>query len=210
MDQDTELKFYNQKLHYIKVLSGLLPEANWNQELLEQGDIKAGFIKGYNNILFPGGIGEIVEFFEDYYDKMMLELLNKVSTPQRTKEKIALALKIRIKECVTKSTLLKNSIYFAKPQNFIQGFKIAFKTVNQIWQYAGDNSIDFNYYTKRGLLFSVYIPSILFYLEDKSEGWQDTDEFIIESLKNIEKIASIKKVFKLPKLEDIPILRLFS
>ena len=43
--------------------------------------------------------------------------------------------------------------------------------VDDIWFYAGDRSVDSNWYTKRALLASVYKTTELFMIQDTSEGW---------------------------------------
>ena len=42
--------------------------------------------------------------------------------------------------------------------------------VDDIWFYAGDKSVDSNWYTKRMLLASIYKTTELFMLQDESEG----------------------------------------
>ena len=96
------------------------------------------------------------------------------------------------------------------PTNIISGTEVACRSCDIIWKYAGDKSSDFNYYTKRGLLLSVYAAAQVFYFGDNSENHKDTKDFIKNALDNIINIASFKNNIKMPKIEDIPIARLFS
>ena len=112
-------------------------------------------------------------------------------------------------EVAPKNTLLNNSSYFAIPTNLLSGNESACRSCDLIWKYAGDKSTDFNYYTKRGLLLPVYISAKAYYIADNSMDHEKTKEFIRNSLDNIINIASFKSKINMPKMEDIPILRLF-
>ncbi len=208
---DTYEGYHNLKILFTESLEDLLAFDDWSDSLLIEAEAKSGFAKGYRHILFPNGLSEIIDFLEEQYDQKMLELLSGRARPQKIRDRIELALKIRIKEYVPKLVHFKNSVYFAKGPNTIVALKIALRSCNLIWRYAGDQSVDYNYYTKRSLLLTVYITSIIYYIQDNSSGNIDTDGYITESLADIINITSkFKNIFKLPKLVDIPIIRLFS
>ncbi len=306
-----EEKYHSLKVQFVQTLPKLLAFSQWNNKLLADTEEECGFVKGYCHIIFPGGIREVVDFFENWQDQNMLNLLSQQETPTKIRDKIDLALRIRIKDCIANPTNitpnsqtftseedvkpeqsdpvlchsgesrnldsrlrgndnlqrgngklqcgngklqrgndnlqrgndnlqlphrsnsaprnndslhtnqvsyidsklvhLRNRSYFTTPSNSIFATKIAFRTCDLIWRYAGDKSIDYNYYTKRGLLLSVYITSILYYIQDESENNIDTDKYITKSLSNIITMTSkCKNILKLPNLVDIPIIRLFS
>ncbi len=204
-------KYYGYKVQFIEAIATLPKVEDWNEQLLIDAELLCNFAKGYSHILFPGGIREIIDFSEEYYDQKMLELLSAVTPVGKVRENIAKALQIRIKTCVPKKIHLINSVYFATPTNTIFAGQMAFRTCDVIWRYVGDKSIDHNYYTKRSLLLGVYVSSVIYYCQDESANSLDTDEYIAESLSDIINVTSkLKSMMKLPKLVDIPILRLFS
>lgn len=204
-NMNTQEEYLIKKISFIQSFLELLPFSEWNDKLLEEAEEKCRFAKGYSLILFPNGLPEIVEFFESYLDNIMLEDLSKQKTPSKIRDKISLAVKTRIK-AVAPIIHSKNAAYFAL--NPFQGTEVAFHSCDAIWQYAGDKSVDYNYYTKRGLLLSVYISSILFYIQDESENYIDTDKFIETSVENIVKAFSQMK--KLLDPSNIPIIRMFT
>lgn len=194
-----------KKISFVQSLLELLPFNEWNNKLLEEAEGKCGFAKGYSLIIFPEGLSEIVEFFESYLDNILLESLSKIEEPVKIREKISLAVKVRIKS-VPPIIHSKNAAYFAL--NPMQGTEVVFRSCDAIWRYTGDKSLDFNYYTKRGLLLSVYVSSILFYIQDESESYIETDKFIETSVENIVKTFSQMK--KLLDPSNIPIVRMFT
>lgn len=196
---------YIKKLSFVQSLLELLPFNEWNSKLLEEAGKKCGFAKGYALIVFPEGLSEIIEFFENYLDNILLESLAKIEEPAKIREKISLAVKIRVKT-VLPIIHSKNAAYFAL--NPIQGTEVAFRSCDAIWRYAGDKSLDFNYYTKRGLLLSVYVSSILFYIQDESDNYIETDKFIETSVENI--VKTFAQMKKLLDPSNIPIVRMFT
>ena len=206
-----EEKYAAEKQRFVAEAQELLLFNYWSQALLESISQHCGFDKDYHYLLFPDGIREVVEFFENWQDqKMILQLQEQDQIVQlRIREKIALALQIRIKN-IPKLIHIRNNAYFILPENIFFAMKMAWNSCNLIWYYAGDTATDFNHYSKRGLLVSVYLSSILFYIADESENAVDTDRFIDDSLENIINIAKLKNFAKLPELSSIPILRLFT
>ncbi|AFC70977.1 COQ9 family protein [Rickettsia australis] len=194
-----------KKISFVQSLLELLPFNEWNNKLLEEAEEKYGFAKGYALIVFPEGLSEIIEFFESYLDNIMLESLKTIEEPAKIRDKISLAVKIRIKT-VLPIIHSKNAAYFAL--NPMQGTEVAFRSCDAIWRYTGDKSLDFNYYTKRGLLLSVYIPSILFYIQDESENYIETDQFIDTAVENI--VNTFSQMKKLLDPSNIPIVRMFT
>lgn len=203
-------KHENAKELFLSSLSKALTDNCWSKNILLKTNEECGFTPGYYYILFPNGLKEIVTAYEKRQDMHMIELLTKEEKPKKIRQMIAKALEIRLTRIGSKKAALNQSSYFMIPTNLIQGLECAGATCDTIWRFAGDKSTDFNYYTKRGLLLSVYLSAQAYYFADESEGHQKTKEFIDTSLDNIINIASLKNRFKLPSIEDIPILRLFS
>jgi len=206
-----EEKYLALRAQFMQSILNLLPFRDWSEQLIAEAEVTCGLTFGYHYILFPQGLSEIIEYFEEWQDRRMLELLNNHETPKKIREKILLALKIRIKECSSKLIHVKNGAYFAMPTNIIFATRLGFRTCDVIWHYAGDNSTDHNYYTKRSLLLSVYLSAVMYYINDESEDYANTDKFVAESLDNIINISlNLKTILKPPDISTIPILRLFS
>lgn len=201
--QKARQEFFNQ-------IATLLPEMEWGQGIISAAEQKCEFLPNYHHILFPEGTMQIMEGFESWQDDQMLAILEKEEKKPKVREKIQRALEVRLLEIVPKAVILKQNALFLLPNNLLLGTNCYSKTCDTIWRYAGDKSDDFNYYTKRGLLFTVYALVRLFYLVDDSKDYSKTKEFIATSLDNIINIASIKNKINFPNMEDIPIFRLFS
>ena len=150
-------------------------------------------------------------FFEDLDKRFLTEIKSKINKITKTNEKIFFLLNKRFQvEKKNKDLIKKFFIHLIKDNNSSKVLTYIYSVSDIMWKYANDRSVDFNYYTKRGLLLSVYTSSRIFYIADNSEGFIKTKEFIATSLERIINIAKIKGKIKLPSSEDIPILRLMS
>ena len=85
----------------------------------------------------------------------MLSRLKRLKTEKmRTRDKIAKAVRIRLEELTPHKAAARATLkYLSLPQNLPLGSSMLFRTVDEIWYFAGDRSTDYNYYTKRGASF---------------------------------------------------------
>lgn len=207
--KDISGKHLTAKNKFCQLLSTHLTSSGYSKELLNQINDECGFSKNYYLILFQKEVSDIAKYFEDWQDQQMLEFLLSHEKPAKVREQIAAALIYRIINVAPKEALLAQSSFFLLPENIIDGNCAAWQTCDHIWHYAGDKATDFNHYTKRGLLFSVYLAAKTYYFADESEGYEKTKIFIKDALDNIINIASLKNRIGLPGLENIPFVRLF-
>ncbi|HEX8841870.1 MAG TPA: COQ9 family protein [Sphingomicrobium sp.] len=80
----------------------------------------------------------------------------------------------------------------AMPQNVPQALRTGWRTADLMWRIAGDTSTDFNHYTKRMTLGVVYASTMLVWLDDQSEGWQETAAFLDRRIDDVMKIEKLK------------------
>ena len=97
-----------------------------------------------------------------------------------------------IKYCVIKPILIFRSSYYFS---------------DLVWKEINDSSIDFNYYTKRGILSKIYMKSLFYWI--KTKNLSDTNVYIarqIASIKIIGKLKSYKEIV-LEKVSSIDLIK---
>jgi len=82
-----------------------------------------------------------------------------------------------------------------QPQNLPISVKLIAELMDEIWYYSGDTSTDFNWYTKRAILAGVYTSTELYMLNDKSEGFNETWQFLDRRIENIMDFSKAKADF---------------
>jgi ubiquinone biosynthesis protein COQ9 len=80
----------------------------------------------------------------------------------------------------------------AMPQNVPQALRSGWRTADLMWRIAGDTSTDFNHYTKRMTLGAVYASTLLVWLDDQSEGWQESAAFLDRRIEDVMKFEKLK------------------
>lgn len=80
----------------------------------------------------------------------------------------------------------------AMPQNVPLALRISWRSADLMWRIAGDNSTDFNHYTKRMTLGAVYGSTLIAWLDDDSEGWIDTAAFLDRRIDDVMKFEKFK------------------
>ena len=84
----------------------------------------------------------------------------------------------------------------AMPQNVPTGLKMGWRTADVMWRIAGDTSTDYNHYTKRMMLGGVYASTLLVWLDDQTEGWNETGAFLDRRIDDVMKIEKLKADWK--------------
>ncbi|MBP7190426.1 MAG: COQ9 family protein [Rickettsiaceae bacterium] len=181
-----------KKNDFLALMQPSIIQYGWTVLAMEDVSLKLGLDKNYYLVIFKDGIPEIADYYDQIMDLEMISRLSDLEKPSKIRHKISLAVKTRLKLMSKVSRSLSR--------------KSLWNTADVIWKYAGDESTDFNYYTKRAILSLVYTMSFRHYLKSNSD--ESIDEYVDNVIDMVLKIFSIKS--KLPKLQDIPILRMFS
>jgi ubiquinone biosynthesis protein COQ9 len=156
---------------------------------------------------FTFGLKEIVSSSEEYLDNLLqfeTDILNEKSITQKIKQ----LLYSRIYGKSDRKNFYKAlSNYYFKRSNIPEALKNRWNTVSYIWDLAGDNSLDFNYYSKRSILYAIYNKALHNYSSSNELGFEETSKIIDKSLENVGKFNKFKKNIS---LSNIPFIRLFT
>lgn len=154
---------------------------------------------------FPGGPAELLDAFSAEIDRAMLaELERRDLKSMKHRRRIATAVRARLELLDPHREAVRRGLSFlALPRNAALGAKCLYRSVDAIWHAAGDTSTDYNFYTKRLLLAGVYSATLLFWLNDESEGRAASWAFLDRRIEEVVKIGgSLGRV--LGGLLDLP------
>ena len=116
-----------------------------------------------------------------------------MKTHEKIRKIILLRFKINEKE---KKIIQRTFFTLMLPQHTKKAVSSIYTTVDQIWHIAGDNSTDFNYYTKRAILFSIYFSTLFYWLNNKNITSQQLGIYLDSKLSKVNKIPKLKKRVK--------------
>ena len=186
MTEDLKKAFLAEALSMLSIYG-------WGAELINNIEEQTG----YNNIF--SSTKNLVTYHLEQNDHHMLNKLEEMESQNlKVREKIKQALLIRFDlhdYAVTKET----AKYLMMPKNSDLAVMSLAKSCDKIWVFAGDQSTDFNYYTKRTLLGAVYSASVVFYLkraEDDNFSNKDLESFIEARIADTLKLGAFKAKVK--------------
>ncbi len=165
----------------------------WNWAAMESFCQNTNMEIGHIKLAFPGGMGEILIALNDELDRQVAAKTQKglgITTTLKTTIEHKIDFKLAHKGAFKK---IAQSL-LTPPHPFLS-LKLAFKTVNRFWYLAGDQSTDYNYYSKRLLLLYVYVPTTL-YLLTKDKTKEDTIIFMNRRFTEVALIPKIKNRIK--------------
>jgi ubiquinone biosynthesis protein COQ9 len=147
--------------------------------------------------LFSGGPVDVLAYLSRRADERTVEALEKEGGGLRTRDRIALGVKLRIQNTVGgKESVRRGLALLAMPFNGPLALRLLYRTVDAIWYAAGDTSTDFNFYTKRATLAGVYSSTLLYWLNDRSPGAEATWGFLDRRIDDVMKIEKLKAQVK--------------
>ena len=158
-----------------KLLAAILahvPFDGWSLRALRAGAEDVGADLATLSRAFPRGVAGVLAFWAAESDRAMLAALEEHELAEmRVSERIATAVRERLEVNAGHREALRLALGRAVlPRHAPDAMAALWRTVDAMWHAAGDTATDFNFYTKRGLLAGVYSSTLLYWLNDKSEG----------------------------------------
>ncbi len=168
------------------MLSGV-PFDGWTRHALAKATLAAGYDQDMAEAVFIQGVEDVIHHFADWADRNMLAQLSHLSPrPRRIRDQITEAVWTRINILKPYHEAERQALsYWVRPFRKLKGSQILWKTSDTIWQWAGDESQDYNYYTKRTLLAGVLAATTLCALDDMSPDLSTTRHFLDRRIENV-------------------------
>ena len=157
---------------------------------------ESGIDEGMTQILAPNGAISLIDYWFSKADEFVAEaILARKSL--KIREKATLAIRARLEFFAPhKEALGKALAILALPHNLGHSLSIGYRFSDIAWRAMGDKSTDFNYYTKRTMLLAADAATGAYFLNDDSEDFAKTWEFLDRRIGNIMQIEKTKAQFR--------------
>ncbi|MGQ0677511.1 MAG: COQ9 family protein [Rhodospirillales bacterium] len=165
----------------------------WTLTALIAGARDAGLDPARAQLAFPNGEIEAVKHFSDWLDRRMLDALAKRELKaMKIRERIAAAVMARLDLALPHREAVRRSLaVLALPLNAPVALGCLYRTVDAMWHAAGDQSTDYNFYTKRGLLAGVVSATTLYWMNDGSDGQAETRQFLDRRIAEVMQVPQV-------------------
>ncbi len=175
----------------------------WSETTYRAAIADSGVDAGLARALFPRGGVDLAIAYHRQGDQAMREALAaRDLSSLRFRERVALAVRLRIEAVEDREAVRRGTTLFALPQHAAEGAGLIWGTADAIWTALGDTSEDLNWYTKRATLSGVYSATVLFWLGDDSPGHQATWEFLDRRIEDVMRFEKLKA-----QMRDNPLSR---
>jgi ubiquinone biosynthesis protein COQ9 len=171
-----------------------VPFDGWSEKTLQRAIEDSGVDEGLAQLAFPRGTIDLAVWFHDRADNQLEAwLATGALEGMKIREKVAAAVRKRL-ELVSgdKDSVRYAASLFALPIYAGEGARAIWRTADIIWTGIGDTSDDANWYTKRAILSGVYSSTVLYWLGDTSEGFEDTWAFLDRRIAGVMQFEKLK------------------
>ena len=153
------------------VIAAALPHVpfdGWTDRTLAQAVEDAGVDPGLSRLAFPrGGVDLALAFHRERDAALAADLASADLLGLRFRDRVAYAVMRRLELVqADREAVRRGAALFALPHHAADGARAIWHTADTIWTALGDESRDFNWYSKRATLSAVWSAALLYWLGD--------------------------------------------
>ena len=184
--QDPKLRLLDAALMHV-------PFDGWSETAFQAAIADSDVEPTVARAVCPRGSVDLAVAYHHQGDARMVAALGeKDLNDLRFRDRIALAVRLRLEVIQDKEFVRRGTTLFALPHHAPEGAKLIWGTCDVIWDTLGDSSDDINWYTKRATLSGVYSATVIYWLGDDSEDHAKTWEFLDRRIDNVMQIEKLK------------------
>ncbi|MEQ1547173.1 MAG: COQ9 family protein [Chakrabartia sp.] len=197
MAKNTVAKVADMTLDELRpVLARELPKDasfdGWGAKAVAAAAQRIGVDPAVAALVFPDGAVDMIgAWFETIDADMRAAWPTEKVTTLKIRERITALVEARLTLLAPhREALRRAQSVLARPSNGAKALKLGWHAADAMWNAAGDTATDYNHYTKRAILGSVYAATLLVFVNDDSKGHSDTSAFLgrrIEGIMRFEK-----------------------
>ena len=181
----------------------------WSDAALEMAADQMGADIDVARLAFKGGAIDMVFAWIEAVDMAMGAAFPQEKVAQmKIRERIRSLVQFRLDAVAGQEEALRRALaIMAMPQNAPASAKRGWQTADLMWRLAGDTATDYNHYTKRAILASLYGATLAVFVEDESEGKAETKAFLDRRIEGVMKFEKVKAKWLNPDRETFSLSR---
>ncbi len=182
----------------------------WSDEALAMAADQLGADRDVARLAFgdDGAIGMICAWIETIDRSMILEFPPETIAAMKIRERIRSLVQFRLDAVAGQEEALRRALaIMAMPQNAARALRTGWRSADVMWRLAGDTATDYNHYTKRAILASIYGATLAVLVDDQSEGKADTRAFLDRRIEGVMRFEKAKAKWLAPDRERFSVTR---
>lgn len=170
----------------------------WNEHAVIAAGADLGIDTDVARLAMKGGTMNLIDAWIESVDlEMARRLPPEKLGGMKIRARIAAMITTRLEIMAPNKDALRRAMaIMAMPQNFLKSSRIGWRSADRMWRLAGDDSSDFNHYTKRITLSAVYASTLAVYMNDDAgnigENMSETLAFLDRRIDNVMQFEKLK------------------
>jgi ubiquinone biosynthesis protein COQ9 len=174
----------------------------WSEKAVQNAAIALGIDPAVAALVFANKTAMIDAWFSAVDQAMLAELPPETLASMKIRARITALVEARLAYVAPNREALRRALaILAMPQNLGLAGRLGWRAADAMWRAAGDSATDYNHYSKRAILGSVYAATLSVFIDDESEGYTETRNFLARRIEGIMKFEKTKaQLTKSPKI----------
>lgn len=180
-----------------RLIAAMIPHVafdGWTTASVAAGAADAGIDPDIAGLVFPGGPAEMVDAYTALADARMAAALAGLGN-MKVRARVTAAVRTRLEQAEEEQETVRRALAVFALHPALSA-RTLWRTADAMWRACGDTATDFNHYSKRAILGGVYAATLLYWLEDDSEGHADTWAFLDRRIAGIMRFETVKAKVK--------------
>ena len=181
----------------------------WSDEALVMAADQMGADIDVARLAFKdGALGMVFAWIEAVDLAMAAAFPEDVVASMKIRERIRALVQFRLDAVTGQEEALRRALaIMAMPQNVARSTKRGWQSADLMWRLAGDTATDYNHYTKRAILASIYGATLAVFVDDTSEDKADTRAFLERRIDGVMQFEKVKAKWLNPERETFSLTR---
>lgn len=170
----------------------------WRAEAVAMAAAERDVDPDLAHLAFSSGAMDMIDAWFASIDARMLEAFpGEKLAAMPIRQRITALIEARLTLLAHDREALRRAMaVMAMPQNSAKAARLGWRAADVMWRAAGDNATDFNHYTKRLTLSTVYAATLLVFIDDESDDWAETRAFLSRRIDGVMRFERAKARWK--------------
>ncbi|MGI8942987.1 MAG: COQ9 family protein [Qipengyuania sp.] len=189
-----EMTLDELRLHLAPLIADAAVFDGWSDTALEMAAEQVGVDPDVAKLAYKGGPMQMVCAWIETIDRAMADALPADTLAEmKIRERVRSLVQFRLDAAAGREEALRRALaILAMPQNAPRALKTGWRSADAMWRLAGDTATDYNHYTKRAILASIYGATLAVFVEDESEDKAETRAFLDRRIEGVMKFEKAK------------------
>ncbi|MBU0668928.1 MAG: COQ9 family protein [Alphaproteobacteria bacterium] len=189
-----EMTLDELRLHLAPAIADAAVFDGWNDTALEMAAQQAGVDGDVARLAYKGGAMDMIGAWIETIDEAMAAALPPAAlASMKIRERIRSLVQFRLDAVAGREEALRRAMaIMAMPQNAASALRTGWHSADVMWRLAGDTATDYNHYTKRAILASIYGATLAVFLDDESEDKAETRAFLERRIDGVMRFEKTK------------------